>query len=101
MRAGPSFSVRRSSSIWASTSEATSDAGTNAVVLGRSTRPNCTLLVPPVPPLVGGGPGDPHFGRHMGHRPSSFDAEHHRESAYRSEPGVSVHLSPPGSSVGV
>jgi hypothetical protein len=60
-----------------------------------------TFVVPPVPPLVGGRAGDPHFGGDMCHRSSGFDPEHHCQSAGWREPSVSVHLSPPGSCVGV
>jgi hypothetical protein len=58
-------------------------------------------LVPTVPPLVGRRPGDPHLSGHVGHWSTCFDPHDHRQSADRSQPGVSVHLSPPGSSVGV
>src|SRR5664280_2026745 len=37
----------------------------------------------------------------MGHRTSRFDPHNHGQSANRRQPSVSVHLSPPGSCVGV
>lgn len=64
---------------------------------GAVDQPINTLLAEPPPPLVAGGPRDPHLGCHMGDGSALFNAPTERQSANRGESGVSVHLSLLGS----
>src|SRR5687768_2697367 len=51
------------------------------------------LGLPPVPPLVGGWPGDPHLGRDMRDWASRLDPQDHREPTDRGQTSVTVHSS--------
>ena len=67
MRTGPSFKVRRSSSIWASIAGEVW-WGQDWGLLGAVHQADRSEFVPAVPPLVSRGAGDPHFGGHVGYR---------------------------------